>query len=431
MTLDKYFKEFQSNIEPSRTTRQEIQRIHTNLRSFLSNEGSYSKIVDSTFLSGSYAKNTCIRPVRSDRKRDVDIDVVTTYTLKDDPVAILEELETVLRMQPTYNTTRRQSHSVCVEMSGLDIDVVPLIFDRGTDHYYIGSRDTGSWAIATPKEHIQWSSDVNQNNDMKYKPLVKLFKWWRRENCPNGVRFPKGIALEAIIANNLGDVSSSTENLMIETMRSIVRVYKEYAIGHLVPVLHDPAIYSNNLLAKTSAYDFKMYIDKLEEHLSLIDTEGKNNNVWKKILGDEFPSQDRKTMNLENYKRVSYRQVPPWPMPHNPSIAVKAEVTFPDGTYRVLENNGMSLPKGSIIKYSAAYPITSDIRIKWQVVNTGKEAQEAGCLRGGFENSGNENSGLMSRKESTAYTGKHYVQCFVVKHGRCVAYSEEFFINVE
>ena len=50
------------------------------------------------------------------------------------------------------------------------------------------------------------------------------------------------------------------------------------------------------------------------------------------------------------------------------------------------------------------------------------------CCRGGFEIPNIEKT---SRREETAYTGKHYVQCFVIRRGYCVRWSKPFFINVE
>ncbi|KFI52304.1 hypothetical protein BBIA_0603 [Bifidobacterium biavatii DSM 23969] len=430
MTLDKYFTKFLTDIEPSRSTKDEIKRIHSNLREFLSEDDDCAAIVDSTFLSGSYAKNTSIRPVLNDGKRDVDIDIVTNFTMNDDPAVVLEKIEDLLHKQAKYSNTKKQSHSICVEMSGLNVDVVPLIREDDSS-YYIGSRDNHTWSKATPKEHIQWSSDVNAENNMKYKPLVKLFKWWRRENCPDGVRFPKGIALEVIVADNIGNVSQSTEDLLIDTMRSIVSRYRGYVVNGFVPFLQDPAMTDNDLLSRTSFDDFQKFIGALENHLSLIDDEGRNNVVWKKIFGERFPSDNKKSLDLESYKTVSYRQVPPWSLPHKPSVTIKATVVFPNDAECEISSDDFLLPKGSSIKYMAAYPITSKDTVKWQIVNTGKEAELASCLRGGFENSNNFNSGPLCRIESTAYTGKHYVQCFIVRNGCCIAYSDEFFINVE
>lgn len=103
-------------------------------------------------------------------------------------------------------------------MSGISIDVVPVIADEDDDQlYYVGDSDTGGWTVSDPKGHKAWSTEVNKNNNGKYKPLVKIFKWWRRVNCPDDRKYPKGITLEKIVADNLGDSSLSTEDFLIGT----------------------------------------------------------------------------------------------------------------------------------------------------------------------------------------------------------------------
>jgi hypothetical protein len=61
--------------------------------------------------------------------------------------------------------------------------------------------------------------------------------------------------------------------------------------------------------------------------------------------------------------------------------------------------------------------------VKWQVVNTGVEAQAAGLeqLRGGFD----EGSGDFgtTRWEHAQYRGTHSIEAFVIKVGVCVARS--------
>lgn len=67
------FDAFLKNIEPSTTTVSYISSIQTNLRSYLKDHETYKHVHIDTFLSGSYAKHTSIRPVSGDKKRDVDI----------------------------------------------------------------------------------------------------------------------------------------------------------------------------------------------------------------------------------------------------------------------------------------------------------------------------------------------------------------------
>ena len=84
MALQKDFDEFLSNIEPSKSTITYISSIQTNLREYLKTHDTYSAIYKDSFLSGSYAKHTSIRTVKDDKKRDVDIIVVTEYSKNDD-----------------------------------------------------------------------------------------------------------------------------------------------------------------------------------------------------------------------------------------------------------------------------------------------------------------------------------------------------------
>ena len=81
MAKQKDFDAFLSNIEPSQSTVSYISSVQNNLRNYLENHTTYKNIHIETFLSGSYAKHTSIRPVANDKKRDVDIIVVTNYDI--------------------------------------------------------------------------------------------------------------------------------------------------------------------------------------------------------------------------------------------------------------------------------------------------------------------------------------------------------------
>ena len=90
------FDAFLKNIEPSATTVSYISSIQTNLRSYLKNHKDYKEIHVDTFLSGSYAKHTSIRPAAGDKKRDVDIIVVTSYSSSKDSADVLNQLKHTL-----------------------------------------------------------------------------------------------------------------------------------------------------------------------------------------------------------------------------------------------------------------------------------------------------------------------------------------------
>lgn len=434
MAKQKDFDAFLSNIEPSASTVSYISSIQNNLREYLKTHTEYSSVHVQTFLSGSYAKHTSIRPKKYDGKRDADIVVETSYSSGDSSIDVLQELLDILLEKDIYSTAKLHSHSVGIEMEGIEIDVVPMIKSEDAEKYLIGSSDTNEWVLSDPKGHIKWSTEVNSNNKSKYKPLVKMFKWWRRTNCPDNVKYPKGLALEKIIADTLPDCDLNTENHLIGAMQAIVSAYQEdYVDKGIVPEIEDPCIEGNNLLVGYSFSDFKSFIDKLSEHLQLIADNEPTNETWREIVGTEFPQESLAksaySMTLINSAlSVPHRQKPLWNVPRGAAAVINTQLTYPDGSVVFLENDGAPVPKGCRLTYRALHSIKQPYSVKWQVVNTGNEAEEHSCLRGGFENS---NEGLNCRKESTSYTGKHYVQCFVIKRGSCVVKSKEFIINIE
>jgi hypothetical protein len=196
MAKQKDFNVFLSNIEPSSTTVSYISSVQNNLRDYLANHPDYREIHIQTFLSGSYAKDTCIRPKLYDGKRDVDIVVEIAYDTGHNSIDVIQEIYNILREKTIYCNAKIQSHSVGIELEGICIDVVPVVCSDDGDRYCVGSSNNNEWILADPKGHINWSSKVNSENNNKYKPLVKILKWWRRLNCPENLKYPKGLALE-------------------------------------------------------------------------------------------------------------------------------------------------------------------------------------------------------------------------------------------
>lgn len=428
------FTTFRSNIEPSQSTIDYISSVQNNLREYLKYHHDYCDIYKDTFLSGSYAKYTSIRPVKGDKKRDVDIIVVTNHTKADDSKKVIQELYDDLIESSIYQNAVIQHHSIGIELKQISIDVVPVTIDQDDpDLYWVADSYTGRWAKTDPKGHKKWSTNVNQSNRNMYKPLVKILKWWRRVNCPDGTKYPKGITLEKIIADNIGDTSGTIEDLLISTMQNIVEAYKEdYICSWKMPRIEDPSdkIQDNDLLSGYSFSDFKAFVLKLDEHITLLNDEGTECDTWRKILGTEVPNSSRTHGSLSNISLCAFaphRQKPIWPFARGGAVAVTLSAEDADGNTISYENNGVPLKKNVKLHFKALTGVKEPYFVKWQITNTGDEARNAGDLRGEFIDS---NEGRNGRRETTRYTGTHSVQCFVIKGNSCVAKSKDFIINI-
>lgn len=437
MANSRDFEFFLKDINPSKTTICEASRLHRTLRSYLKSSESYEKVYLDSYLSGSYAKHTFIRPEKDTDGCDVDVVVETTHDTSEAPYSVLSELRDALLERRCYKDVRIQSHSVGVELSGFHIDVVPLVKDEQRS-LYIGSSNEGTWSKTNPRGHISWSAKVNRDFEENYKSLVKVIKWWRRENCPEGVKFPKGITLEKMIADNLPERGLLIEEIIVQTMANLSTAYDAELGSDEAPFIEDPVLAGNNLAASYSLADFRQFVDRLKEHLDLLTEEGDGNSTWKKILGSNFPSGNRSggstclshmtagqeaALSVPHRLQFGYKKQSP-----NPNALITAELTLPYGKTGKIESDGESIPKGSSVLYRLVCAPISGAKVKWQVTNTGTEAMNRNDLRGDFVT---PNYGATSRREGIAYTGKHYVQCFVIKNGICVRWTKPFFINVE
>ncbi|MRR30978.1 hypothetical protein EG834_11780 [bacterium] len=86
------------------------------------------------------------------------------------------------------------------------------------------------------------------------------------------------------------------------------------------------------------------------------------------------------------------------------------------------------VPKKVWLRFSVTTNVPSPYDVRWQVVNTGREATEADQLRGDFYESSKGTNNV--RWESTAYVGTHWVEAFIIKNGFCVAKSGRRYVKI-
>lgn len=125
---------------------------------------------------------------------------------------------------------------------------------------------------------------------------------------------------------------------------------------------------------------------------------------------------------------VAHRQKPYWPLDLSYSAQLSAKYKV-NGSWQGF-NSGEPLNKHLALLFSASTNVPVPFQVYWQVVNTGKEAEDARQLRGEIVLSKTAGVGGLTQKESTLYTGIHWVECFIVKNSFCVARSGEFVVRI-
>lgn len=170
---------FIQSLELTQGQRDEVSRQHTMVR-----EEMRQRLKHKTdFLSGSYSRNTAIRPLH-----DIDIFVVlgdVTATPAESPDAALKRVRVALNAWQQKDLPVLQQHSVHLEFtkSGIEFDVVPAYQQAGQEIFLIPERNTGKWVRTNPRRHQDISTQCNERAGKKLKPLIKAVKHWnRRQN---------------------------------------------------------------------------------------------------------------------------------------------------------------------------------------------------------------------------------------------------------
>ena len=127
---------------------------------------------------------------------------------------------------------------------------------------------------------------------------------------------------------------------------------------------------------------------------------------------------------------VSHRQEPKWPVIPNGQVTITSTASQKGFRPWQIKSDSTPLTKQCSLRFDAKTNVPRPYKVHWQIVNTGHEADKANGLRGGFYQGTIETDGA-SRKESTLYTGRHWIECFIVKDGICQARSGEFVVNIE
>lgn len=300
MITQQQFLDFLNDIEPSATTKANASAAHTALRKYLRDDATFRGHHVEAFLSGSYKRNTSIRPRKkgdSVSRPDVDIIVVTNHTLSDHPPDVVDLLYWTLRRE--YPDIRRQARSVGVKSTLADMDVVPIIQPGGDGTtMYIPDRKQEKWVVTNPPGHTAWTTAVNNRSDGRFKPLVKLFKWWRREN-PTVSKRPKGFVMECFAEQCFDPTQAQYADLFLGTLEQIVAKYAFNVMLKTVPAIADPSVPGNSVTTGMTFDAFEGFYYKAKAHAELgreaqaEANEDRAVEMWRQIFGSRFPAGGR------------------------------------------------------------------------------------------------------------------------------------------
>jgi hypothetical protein len=338
----------------------------------------------------------------------------------------------------------------------MTLDIIPAAEVSGNDDpLKVPDREQKEWIWSHPKGHIEHTTKLNkpEYSQEKFVPLVKMMKWWWKFQCSVHqpqveLSKPKGFWLECLTGENFDKARTDWADHFITVLRNVL---EKYSNSHQVPQFKDPGLPGETIKTSMNINEFQFFMRVVNESLEFANKalseqdELKSSKFWRVIFGNEFPlfeEGDELATKAQLYEvalaNTAHAEQPKWPDNFGRyKVEINAYICDP-GTKKVLSglaNDSRVLRSGLYLKYKAKTNTHMPYEVHWQVVNTGKHASMNNGLRGNFFPaklpSGNLSADPLINWERTEYTGKLWIECFIVKDGSLVARSGKFYVKIK
>ena len=139
---------------------------------------------------------------------------------------------------------------------------------------------------------------MNKEAGGRFKPLVKLTKWWRRVHLSD-LRRPKGFILECLVAKHMNYFEEKHEPLFVALLEAIRDAYALTVLLEKVPFVDDPGVPGNNVFSNVTFEEFKQFYDTVKAQAELArkavneEDEDKQLELWRKVFGSRFPANGK------------------------------------------------------------------------------------------------------------------------------------------
>lgn len=421
---------------------------------------------------GSWAHKTIIKPCSS-KEFDADLVMFVKRNQKWEVKDYVKQLYQIFRNLDRYKD-KVYLGTRCVTLDYADdfhLDIVPCIVpDDYSDIFQVCNHRDNRFECTNPEEYTKWLLERNKstgNNRLRHS--IRLIKYLRDSK---GTFSAKSILLTTLIgqqvfnsdinnqAKYFTDIPTSLKTL-IGRLDNYLKAYDE------MPVVINPVLPEESFNRHWDQKKYENFRECVKRYRTWIDDAYDEQNreesirKWRKIFGESFASNtllkkntssitannsiDAVTTVSEKGSTIIQRIIsfelphvesPKWPFSNRLSVTIQAKEYINRNDFQSIKSlqSGDILPKGHCIRFEArsgkGYPLNpKDFTVKWQVVNTDKEAAEESSLRGDFYKS--DEPGV--RWEDTLYRGIHWVEAFVIslRDHKCWGKSGKFFIVVQ
>jgi hypothetical protein len=427
----KHFLENTVNLNQSRIDQLE-QRVKA-ITTYLDEHPTLGTLIEGAAPQGSYAHKTIIRPV-GNHEFDADLVLIMQEQHGWQPCDYIEQLYTAFRDSATYaKLAGRKGRCVTIDYANeFHLDVVPLVL-RADGQAYIVNRTDNRFERTNPEGFNAWLDERNRVADGHLVEVIRLLKYLRDHKQTFSV---KSVILTTLLGQVVNDARLLNDPAYYGSMASalyhVTQDLDDYLQANpVMPVIADPSCDGENFNHRWDDAQYANFRDRFHTYTAKIaeaygePDEATAIRLWQVVFGSEFKSPPPKLAPLDEEIAAAKTEqflgrdhhVVMGPLPYRLKINARA-IKKPGFRTFDLPKNGNRVTKNRRLRFTIVdCNVPGDYQVYWKIKNTGEEAFAAEALRGEIV----RDNGTNTHEESTLYRGSHYVECYVVKDGKCVA----------
>lgn len=439
--LSAKFNEFYSNeVVLSQVDRDElhnkkdinIQRLKEGLNEYNAEYGTSYSIVE-TCVQGSVAMSTVVQ----NEENDYDIDVAVVFDKSDlgdkGSQATRNIVANALKRKTKQFSTEPEVKTSCVRVryaDGYHIDFA--IYRREWDDWnqcYKYEHAGSEWTKRGLRDLNEWFKRQNNNSEGNLRKVVRLSKMFCNSR-DSWVNMPSGLLQTVLCDERLQIAHERIDELFYYTMREIVnrlesdtQVYAPVDNGRdLTPRQSDTTKmtnWRNRLKSKLEDLDI-LFSDDCSENDALQAWYGFfNHDYWRKQQSASYSlASVQKAIVIYKDTEQFIEDLFKVDIRYYCHIAcyVWGDGWTEQPLKKFLNVLRRFIPQNFKIRcILTRTDCPKEYKIYWKVKNVGPEAERRDMIRGQIQERG------VSITESTNFYGNHYIECYIVKDGICVA----------
>lgn len=398
-----------------------------------------------TVPQGSWAHRTIIRPpagIEFDADFLLQLDEDADWN--SDPRRYANSLWSALSGHTTYGEmSKKKDRCVRVQYANdCHVDVVPYVILASGKEVII-NRATNEFEDTNPVGFTEWIQEKDALTNGNLRKAIRLLKYLRDHR---GLFKVKSVLLTTLLGNVVDQWRTFDPDYYKDVPTTLVHLIEDLDTylqsWWTKPPISDPSCPSTTFDHRWTDSQYLTLRDRIHDLAPKIraayDAETVSDSVakWTGVFGPAFPSSvaSPKTASAAAVAPSSVSRRAPgeafieemFPVQECYSLQLTCEVSPPKNLNRA-RRRALGARRGHVPKqrdlvfHLSHTDVPKPYDVYWKVRNHGLEAQLKGQLRGEIT----KDEGQQAKRESTMFAGNHYVECYVVKDGNCVARGRE------